>query len=142
MRAFDSVSPFSTKSKNTVLNRRTTMNSDCFSRQFVICFTLNASIFFLFFFTWSDSVPVQIWHSFVKIWVRGENITSCESRDLLTVSKAKKESKFISNFINPLFPVPSLPGQSRRCRQRHTVEKSNEACPPLNMTIFKRKLIL
>ena len=41
--------------------------------------------------------------------------------------------------MNPLFPVPSRLDQSRRCRQRHTAEKSNEACPPLKIifSIFK-----
>ena len=33
--------------------------------------------------------------------------------------------------LSPVFPVPFHPGRSLRCRQRHTAEKSNEACPPL-----------
>ena len=41
----------------------------------LLFFTLNASIFFLFFLTWSDSVPVQIWQSFVKIWWKKDLIT-------------------------------------------------------------------
>ena len=42
--------------------------------------------------------------------------------------------------FNQHFPVPSHPGQSLRCRQRHTAEKSNEACPPLNVTILKEAM--